>query len=63
VVVNNWAQSINLVPISRDIKLTGWVKTINAESVVMVIQCWDQNANLVGFGSTQYVDNINGTND
>lgn len=62
VVVNNWAQAISLVPINRDIELTGRVKTIDAESVVMVIQCWDQNANLVGFGSTQYVENITGTN-
>lgn len=62
-VCNNWAQTINIVPLDRYVELTGWVKTIDAESVVMVIQCWNENSDLVGFGSTQSVDNINGTND
>ena len=59
---NNWAQTINIVPIDRYLELTGWIKTIDAESVVMVIQCWDDNSNLVGFGTTQSIDNITGTN-
>jgi len=29
----------------------------------MVIQCWDENSNLVGFGTTQSETNITGTND
>lgn len=60
---NNWAQTINIMPLNRYVELTGWIKTIDAESVVMVIQCWDDNSNLVGFGTTQSIDNINGTND
>ncbi len=63
VVCNNWAQTINIVPLDRIIKLSGWVKTVDAESVVMVIQCWDKNKNMVGFGSTQSKYNITGTND
>ena len=50
VVCNNWAQTINIVPLDRIIELSGWVKTVDAESVVMVIQCWDKNNNMVGFG-------------
>jgi hypothetical protein len=63
VVCNNWAQTINILPLDRIIELSGQVKTIDAESVVMVIQCWDENYNLVGFGSTQFEINITGTND
>lgn len=63
VVCNNWAQTIDIVPLDKIIELSGWVKTIDAESVVMVIQCWDENYNLVGFGSTQSETNITGTND
>jgi len=62
-VSNNWAQTINIAPLDRYVELTGWIKTIDAESVVMVIQCWDENSNIVGFGSTQSISNINGTND
>lgn len=63
VVCNNWAQTINIIPLDRIIELSGWVKTVDAESVVMVIQCWDKNNNMVGFGSTQFKYNITGTND
>ncbi len=60
---NNWAQTISIVPLDRIVELSGWVKTIDAESVVMVIQCWDENNELVGFSSTPSETNINGTND
>ena len=63
IVCNNWAQTINIVPLDRIIELSGWIKTIDAESVVMVIQCWDDNYNLVGFGTTESEINITGTND
>jgi len=62
-VSNNWAQTINVVPVDRIIELSGWIKTIDAESVVMAIQCWDDNNNMVGFGTTQTQNIINGTND
>ena len=60
---NNWAQEIDEVPIGRIIELSGWVKTIESEDVAMVIQCWDDENNIVGFGTTEVSNNINGTND
>lgn len=62
-VSNNWAQTIRIVPLDRIVELSGWVKTIDAESVVMVIQCWDEDNKLIGFGSTQSDITINGTTD
>ena len=62
-VSNNWAQTIYQIPIGRIIVLSGWVKTVDAESVVMVIQCWDKNQNIIGFGTTQTTTEINGTTD
>ena len=62
-VVNNWAQAISDVPINRIIELSGYVKTLDAEIVVMVIQCWDKDNNIIGFGSTEETTNINGTTD
>lgn len=63
IVVNNWAQTISVVPINKIIELSGYVKTIDAEIVVMVIQCWDKDNNIIGFGSTEETTNINGTID
>ena len=60
---NNWAQTISLVPIDRIVELSGYVKTENAETVVMVIQCWDENSNMAGFATTESKDNITGTSD
>jgi len=62
-VCNNWAQTINKVPKERTVKLSGWVKTTDAESVVMVIQCWNILDEMVAFGTTQTATEINGTND
>lgn len=63
VVCNNWAQTIERTPIGRTVELSGWVKTIDVENVVMVIQCWDKNSNMIGFGTTQSTTNITGTTD
>jgi len=60
-VCNNWAQTINTVPIGRIVELSGYAKTTDAESVVMVIQCWDKDSNMVGFATTQSDGNISGT--
>lgn len=57
---NNWAQWIEEVPKGRFLELTGWVKTIDADVAVMVVQCLDEDENFVGFGTT---GDINGTND
>jgi len=62
-VCNNWAQTTEKIPIGHTLELSGWIKTIDAESVVMVIQCWDNVYNMVGFGTTQTATEINGTND
>ncbi len=62
-VSNNWAQTIESFPNNRTIELTGWVKTIDAESVVMVVQCWDENNSLIEYATTQLESPINGTND
>lgn len=62
-VSNNWAQTIKVVPVDRVIELSGLIKTIDAENVVMVIQCWDDDNNMAGFATTQTQNNINGTND
>ena len=63
VVSNNWYQTASAVPKNQMVELSGWVKTIDAESVVMVIRCEDINDELVGFATTQTVSEINGTND
>jgi len=62
-VSNNWFQPINIVPLNRIVELSGWIKTIDAESVVMVIRCEDENDNLVGFGTTKSNFNITGTSE
>jgi len=63
VVSNNWFQTARVVPKNQMIELSGWVKTIDTESVVMVIRCEDNNNKLVGFATTQKLSEINGTND
>ena len=60
---NNWAQSIGEIPIGRTLKLSGWIKTIESEDVLMTIQCLDKEWNFVGFGATETTNKINGTND
>ena len=60
---NNWAQAATKIPLGRIIEISGWIKTIDAEAVGMVIQCWDKNNTIVGFGSTETYGIINGTND
>jgi hypothetical protein len=60
---NNWAQVTLKIPIGRVIEISGWIKTISAEAVGMVVQCWGENNTIVGFGSTETHNLINGTND
>jgi hypothetical protein len=63
VVSNNWYQTAGVVPKNQRIELSGWIKTIDAESVVMVIRCEDKDNELVGFATTQTKSEINGTTD
>ena len=60
---NNWAQQTNKVPIGKTLELSGWIKTIDSEDVVMVIQCLDKYGNYTGFGTTEATNEITGTND
>jgi hypothetical protein len=62
-VANNWAQEIRKIPIGKTVELTGWIKTKDAEEVVMVIQCFDKNYNFTAFGTTETPDPITGTTD
>lgn len=63
IVSNNWYQTAGVVPKNQRIELSGWIKTLDAESVVMVIRCEDKNDELVGFATTQTKLEINGTNE
>ena len=60
---HNWAQITPKIPFGRTIEISGWIKTIDAEAVGMVIQCRGKNNTIVGFGSTETYNLINGTND
>jgi len=62
-VYNNWRQTIENIPVGRNIELSGWIKTIDAENVFMMVACWDKDDNLVGSGNTQWTINITGTTD
>ena len=62
-VYNNWTQYIVKVQNGKTIELVGGIKTIEADSVVMVIQFWDKFYNTVDFGTNQTATEINGTND
>lgn len=62
-VCNNWAQTIKKIPFGRELELSGWVKTINASAVVMMIHCRDKNQNTIAFGTTETAQPINGTTD
>lgn len=60
VVCNNWAQNIELIPVEKILILEGWIKTIDVESVIICIQCWNEYGVMLAFGSTQ---DLNGTHD
>ena len=62
-VCNNWCQNGKTIPRGHTVELSGWVKTIDAESVVMAMSCLDKNQESVAFGTTQATYTINGTTD
>jgi hypothetical protein len=49
---NNWYQGIEEIPKGRLLELNGWIKTLDAESVSMMIECIDEEYNQIGFAST-----------
>ena len=68
-VISNWNQNINdtnLIPYGKDIELSCWIKTIEAEEAILMIQCWDKEDfsidNLIASQSSKSYDVINGTN-
>lgn len=59
-VTNNWAQSVPYDLAGRVVRVSGWVKTENAESAYLCVQGWTDLVNLSSFGSTE---TIKGTQD
>jgi hypothetical protein len=51
-VCNNWAQKIFDVPIGETIRLSAYIKTKDADSVNVCLQCWDASGNMLAFAST-----------
>jgi len=64
-VCNNWAQEINDFPKGARLHLTGWIKThdVQKDDVVICIQCWDKDNQMIGFGTTQRNYAFEGTRD
>ncbi|MHC4478608.1 MAG: DNRLRE domain-containing protein [Planctomycetota bacterium] len=50
---NNWAQSIQNIPKGKTIRLSGFVKTEDADAVNVCVQYWDiKGKNMLAFAST-----------
>ena len=64
-VCNNWEQEIHDFPKGVRLHLTGWIKTqdVQKDDVVICVQCWDQDDQLIGFGTTQKNYIFEGTKD
>jgi hypothetical protein len=60
---NNWYQNPKAIPIGYTIELSGWIKTVDAESVNIAVSCLDENFESVAFGTTEGKYTINGTTD
>ncbi len=61
VVCNNWAQNITAFPRGKRLELSGYIKTKNAQSVVICAQCWSRDNKMLAFGTTQTTQEISGT--
>jgi hypothetical protein len=60
-VSNNWAQNIENVPAGKTVHLSGYVRTRDAETANICVQCWGPGGKeMLGFGSTPM---IRGSND
>ena len=64
-VCNNWAQEIKDFPKGGRMHLTGWIKTqdVQKDDVLICIQCWDKDDQMLGFGTTQEKYVFEGTKD
>ncbi|HBG26125.1 MAG: hypothetical protein A2Y10_08120 [Planctomycetes bacterium GWF2_41_51] len=60
-VSNNWAQNIQNVPVGNAIKVSAYIKTENADSVNVCIQCWGlgNTENMLAFTSTNTLSGDN----
>jgi hypothetical protein len=54
-VCNNWAQSIMDVPAEGIVRLSAYLKTKDADSVNVCLQCWGLENNMLAFASTPVV--------
>lgn len=52
-VCNNWAQTVQEVPVGEAVQLSAYIKTQDADAVNVCVQCWDQGGEkMLAFGST-----------
>lgn len=51
-VCNNWAQNIVDVPSGKIVRLSAYIKTKDADSVNVCLQCWGPERNMLAFAST-----------
>ncbi len=59
-VSNNWAQAIPFDLEGRIVRLSGWVKTEEAESVTLCVQGFTDLVNMSSFGSTEVIKGTQG---
>ena len=53
---NNWAQSLQSMPVGKTVVLSGWVKSLDADAANICLQCWDATGDtMLGFASTPVV--------
>lgn len=48
----NWAQTLAEAPVGRAIRLRAWIRTEGADSANVCVQCWDDEGEMLAFGST-----------
>lgn len=52
-VSNNWGQEVRSIPLGKTVRLSGYIRTDEAESANICVQCWNEGAfRLIGFAST-----------
>lgn len=52
-VSNNWGQEVRSIPVGKTVRLSGYIRTDEAESANICVQCWNDGATrLIGFAST-----------
>jgi hypothetical protein len=51
-VSNNWAQKLRFIPEGKVLRLAGRIRTEDAESANICVQCWGADGRLIGLSST-----------